>query len=71
MRRRYTLDDPVPHGTAEFIQYLMYDMPDWPRRLYGRRMIRRLAAGCAKCLTEDAARSRRHHIHAAYRRRNR
>jgi hypothetical protein len=47
-RRRYTIDDPVPHGTAELIRYLVVDMPD-TRRLYGRRMIRQMASGCAKC----------------------
>lgn len=55
---------------AEFV-----DDPDrrggrvWRR--YGRRMMRRLAARCPRCLVADAHALRIRHMHVAYRRRAR
>jgi len=67
-RRHYTIDDNEPHGTVELTQYLTKDLPDTGRRLYGRRMIRRLIRDCPRCRTADQARGRLRRLHSGYRR---
>lgn len=67
MRRRYTAVDDEPHGTIALIRYLIEDVPDTPRRLYGRRMVRRISAGCPRCQIIDQGRGRLRRIHTAYR----
>jgi hypothetical protein len=69
VKRRYTDDDPVPHGTRELIKYFIADLPD-TRRHYGRRLIRELAGRCVQCHFIDRDRARLSRIRHAYRRRN-
>lgn len=66
MVHRYTDLDSEPHGAHGLIRYFIADVPD-TRRLYGRRMMRRLASRCVQCHFADVDRARVSRMHAAYR----
>lgn len=70
MKRHCRWPDAEPHGTTDLIQYLIHDDPDTYRR-YGRRMVRRIAARCPRCVAVDDRQARLTRIRSAYRRRNR
>lgn len=66
----HTLDIPRGHGTTPMIVDLVVEDPDTYRK-YGRRFIRRMAAGCPDCAVVDRHRARTGRMHAAYGRRTR
>ena len=68
MTRRYTDDDPDPHGTTEVVRYFRdtRGKPRWLNR-FGRQFLTTMVGRCQACAIADRAAARRHRQRTLYR----